>query len=40
MEVTVRPAVLDDVSRISELIASNARKGGLLPRSTANIRIA
>ncbi len=38
MEVIVRPAVLDDVARISELIAGNARKGGLLPRSTANIR--
>jgi len=38
MEVIVRPAILDDVPRISELIASNARKGGLLPRSTTNIR--
>jgi argininosuccinate synthase len=34
----VRAAVLQDVPRIAELIAGNARKGGLLPRSADNIR--
>jgi argininosuccinate synthase len=38
MNVRVRPAHEDDVTRITELVSANARKGGLLPRSEANIR--
>jgi argininosuccinate synthase len=38
MNVRVRPAREDDVTRITELVSANARKGGLLPRSEANIR--
>ncbi|MCS7088533.1 MAG: argininosuccinate synthase [Thermoflexales bacterium] len=38
MSVRIRPAVHDDVPAIAALIAHNARKGGLLPRSEANIR--
>jgi len=36
--ILVRPATLDDVPAIVTLIAQNARKGGLLPRSEASIR--
>ncbi len=38
MAVRIRPAVHDDVPAIVALIARNARRGGLLPRSEANIR--
>lgn len=38
MNIFIRPATLDDVPAITKLIAANARKGGLLPRSEASIR--
>ncbi len=38
MDVKIRQAIPADVPRITELIAANARRGGLLPRSEANIR--
>jgi argininosuccinate synthase len=38
MNVTIRPATLDDVQAIVLLIAQNARRGGLLPRGEASIR--
>ncbi len=38
VNLSVRPATLDDVSAIVLLIAQNARKGGLLPRGEASIR--
>jgi len=34
----IRQATLADVPSISQLVADNARRGGLLPRSEANIR--
>ena len=40
MNIQIRPAILDDVPAIVELVAANARKGGLLPRSEASIRAA
>lgn len=40
MNIQIRPAILDDVPAIVELVAANARKGGLLPRSGASIRAA
>ena len=38
MQAEIRQAVLDDVPGIVRLVADNARRGGLLPRSEANIR--
>ncbi len=38
MEIQVRPATPDDAPSIALLVAANARKGGLLPRSETNIR--
>ncbi|HQX11527.1 MAG TPA: argininosuccinate synthase [Thermoflexales bacterium] len=38
MQADIRQAVLDDVPGIVRLVADNARRGGLLPRSEANIR--
>lgn len=38
MNIFIRPATPDDVPAITKLIAANARKGGLLPRSEASIR--
>ncbi len=38
MEIRVRPADPDDIQHITELIAKNARQGGLLQRSETNIR--
>lgn len=38
MQAEIRQAVLDDVPGIARLVADNARRGGLLPRSEANIR--
>ncbi|HQZ99912.1 MAG TPA: argininosuccinate synthase [Thermoflexales bacterium] len=38
MDIYIRPATLDDVPAIAKLIAANARKGGLLPRTEASIR--
>jgi argininosuccinate synthase len=38
VSITIRPAAHEDVPGIVELIAANARKGGLLPRSEANVR--
>ncbi len=38
MSSAIRQAVLEDVPGISRLVADNARRGGLLPRSEANIR--
>jgi argininosuccinate synthase len=38
MQTEIRQAILDDVPGIARLVADNARRGGLLPRSEANIR--
>jgi argininosuccinate synthase len=38
MSSAIRQATLDDVPGIVRLVADNARRGGLLPRSEANIR--
>ena len=38
MQAEIRQAVPDDVPGIVRLVADNARRGGLLPRSEANIR--
>lgn len=38
MQAEIRQAILDDVPGIARLVADNARRGGLLPRSEANIR--
>lgn len=38
MNISIRPATLDDVQAIVILIAQNARRGGLLPRGEASIR--
>jgi len=37
MEIKIRPATLQDVSAIHELISADARRGGLLPRSVESI---
>ncbi len=38
MDVQIRPAMAGDVEAIALLVADNARRGGLLPRSESNIR--